>query len=202
VEENLHPWVWDMETGEKYIYTTEGNVKTLELELPRATSILIVFEKNAEGEPYNLLKYYTKGEEVTGGWNLQLNHMNGEKQSIELETLSDLVKGNNTKNFAGQIIYEKSIMIGSKDYGYIDLGDVQGVSELTMNGQLVGARWYGSHIYNIKTALKEGENEVSIKLTTIVGNYLKGLKDNPVAQKWTRHQDYYPMGIIGPIKLI
>ncbi len=202
VEDNLHPWVWNPETGEKYIYPTKGNEKILALELPRATSILIVFEKNAEGEQYNLVKYHSEGEEVTGGWNLQLNHMNGEKQSIELENLSDLLKSNNTKNFAGEIIYEKSIVIGSKGYEYIDLGDVQGVSELTLNGQPVGVRWYGSHTYYIKTALKKGENKVSIKLTTIVGNYLKGLNDNPVAQIWTRHQDYYPMGIIGPIKLI
>ena len=202
VEDSLHPWVWDTETGEKYVYPTEKNGKALALELPRATSILIVFEKDSEGEQYNMMKGNSKGDEVTGGWNLQLNHINGEKQLIELETLTDLVKDDKTKNFAGEIVYEKSVMIVSKDYGYIDLGDVQGVSELTINGQLVGTRWYGAHIYNIKTALKEGENKVSIKLTTIVGNYLKGLKDNAVAQKWTKHQDYYPMGIIGPVRFI
>ncbi len=202
VEDDLYPWIWDPETGEKYIYPTKGSGKILELELPLATSILIVFEKNAEGESYNLVRRNLQGEEVTGRWHLQLNHINGEKQRIELDALTDLVKDDRTKNFAGQIVYEKSIMIESKDHEYIDLGDVQGVSELMINGQLAGTKWYGSHIYNIKSKLKEGENKISIKLTTIVGNYLKGLKDNDVAQNWTRHQDYYPMGVIGPIRLI
>ncbi len=202
VEDNLHPWVWDPETGEKYIYPTKGNGKVLGLELPRATSILIVFEKQSEGEVYSAIKLKPEADRVEGTWQLQLNHINGEKTSLELEALTDLVKNENTRNFAGQVIYEKSITIDSANYEYIDLGDVQGVSELSVNGELIGERWYGAHIYNVKDALKVGGNKLSIKLTTIAGNYVKGLKDNKVAQNWTKHQDYYPMGIIGPVRFI
>jgi hypothetical protein len=49
--------------------------------------------------------------------------------------------------------------------------------------------------------LKKGENTISVKVTTIIGNYLKSLKDNPVAMTWTRRQKNYPMGIIGPVKV-
>jgi hypothetical protein len=38
-------------------------------------------------------------------------------------------------------------------------------------------------------------------LTTITGNYLKGSKENRIAQRWTRNQPYYPMGIIGPVTI-
>ncbi len=202
VEDHLHPWIWDPETGEKYICPAADNRKTLELELPRATSMLIIFEKDSEGKPYHPINYHSKGDEVLGKWHLQLHHLNGEKQVVELETLTDLVKNESTKHFAGELIYEKSIMVNGQDYQYIDLGDVQGVSELTINGELIGTKWYGAHIYDIKKTLKTGENKISIKVTTIVGNYLKGLKDNVVAQNWTRHQDYYPMGIIGPVRII
>ena len=57
----------------------------------------------------------------------------------------------------------------------------------------------------VKTGMHAGSGEnhsiLSIKLTTIPGNYMKSLKDNPVAMAWTKHQLYYSMGIIGPVKL-
>jgi hypothetical protein len=83
----------------------------------------------------------------------------------------------------------------------IDLGEVQGITELSLNGRALGTRWYGAHVYDLNGAVKEGENLLSIKLTTISGNYVKSLKDNEVAQRWTRHQDNYPMGILGPVRL-
>ena len=133
---------------------------------------------------------------------MQLNHINGEKQKLELNSLTDLIEIKETKEFAGEVIYEKIINIDSNKYQYIDLGDVQGVSELTVNGMLIGTKWYGAHLYDINSVLKKGENKLSIKLTTIVGNYLKSLSDNPVAMGWTRHQNHYPMGMMGPVRMI
>ncbi|MDB4584227.1 glycosyl hydrolase, partial [Draconibacterium sp.] len=202
VEADFYPWIWNPETGEKMRYPTNGRNNAVNLELPRATSILIVFEKNSEGKQFQNLDFSTPGKKITGTWNLQLNHMNGVQQRIEMEELTDLTEISETKNFAGEVIYEKTINSSSDPFQYIDLGDVRGVSELTLNDELMGTRWYGAHIYNLKSALKEGENKISIKLTTITGNYMKGLKDNVVAQNWTRRQDYYPMGIIGPVRII
>jgi hypothetical protein len=127
--------------------------------------------------------------------------MNGDKQQIEAESLTNLIENSRTRNFAGEIIYETTINVRSNNFQYIDLGDVQGVSELTLNGKLIGTRWYGAHIYYLKNGLKEGDNKLTIKVTTITGNYLKSLKDNVVAQNWTRHQEYYPMGLIGPVRI-
>ena len=90
----------------------------------------------------------------------------------------------------------------SDKYQQIDLGDVQGVSELSLNGRLIGTRWYGAHTYNVKNALKVGENKLAIKLTSITGNYMKSLIDNPVAMEWVRRQNYYPMGMMGPVRMI
>ena len=127
--------------------------------------------------------------------------MNGEKQQLKLEALNDLTENDDTKNFAGEVIYEKTINVDANNYQQIDLGNVQGVSELTLNGKLIGTRWYGAHVYKVSNALKVGENKLSIKLTTITGNYMKSLVDNSVALGWTRRQNYYPMGILGPVKL-
>ena len=68
---------------------------------------------------------------------MQLNHINGEKQKLELNSLTDLIEIKEMKEFAGEVIYEKTINIDSNKYQSIDLGDVQGVSKLTLNGELL-----------------------------------------------------------------
>lgn len=201
VSDKLYPWIWNPETGEKLLYPTDGKNNEIKLELPRATSIILVFDSESEGEKYQPVGFGKEGKELTGAWQLQLNHINGEKRKITFDALSSLIENEETKEFAGEVIYEKTINVNSDKYGYIDLGNVQGVSELTLNGKQIGTKWYGAHVYDISSAIKSGENKLRIKLTTILGNYMKSLKDNPVAMNWTRRQPYYSMGIIGPVKL-
>jgi len=198
---NLRPWIWDPETGEKMLYPTNGSNNKIQLELPRATSVMIVFESESEGKWFNIQSFKAEGKVLNGSWTIKLKHINGEEFQLELNELSDLIDIGKTKEFAGEVIYEKTINIDSDKYRYIDLGNVQGVSELTLNGQLTGTKWYGAHVYDGGSVLKKGENIVSVKLTTIVGNYLKSCVDNPVAMQWTQRQDYYSMGILGPVTL-
>lgn len=202
VEDHLFPWIWNPETGDRLRYPADGSNKQMNLEIPRATSLIIVFETNSEGEQFQIYDFKNDAKEIGGFWNLKLNHISGEKQRLKLETLVDLTENNDTKNFAGEVIYEKTINLDENNYQYIDLGDVQGISELSLNGRLIGTRWYGAHTYHIKNALKAGENELSIKLTTITGNYMKSLIDNPIAIRWVGSQNYYPMGMMGPVRMI
>jgi hypothetical protein len=171
------------------------------LEIPRATSLLLVFERNSRGEYFKPLNLNTKGKEISGKWQLRLDHIDGSKQELTLDSLTDLIENSQTKHFAGEVIYEKTINLTDDKYQYIDLGDVQGVSELSLNGKLIGTKWYGAHTYDIADAVKKGENKLSIKLTTITGNYMKSLKDNATAQHWTNRQPYHSMGIIGPVTI-
>ncbi|MEA3463179.1 MAG: hypothetical protein U9R49_14945, partial [Bacteroidota bacterium] len=201
VDNTLRPWIWNPETGERFRFpTTYGNGQ-IDLVLPRATSLLIVFESNIEGELCHPVELVSGGKEISGLWNLKLHHMNGERQELKLDSLADLVDISATKDFAGTVFYDITMNVDNGDYRYIDLGDVQGITELILNGTELGTKWYGAHVYDIGSAVKEGENHLGIKLTTISGNYVKSLKDNPVAQRWTRNQANYPMGILGPVRI-
>lgn len=200
--ESLHPWIWNPENGERMRYPTLGSKQKIQLELPRATSVLIVFEPEADGEPFQVMDFSKQGEEISGAWQLQLKHISGKKQGMEIDALLDLAEQEETRQFAGEVIYEKTFMADNLAYSHIDLGQVQGISELSLNGKLLGTKWYGAHRYELRGGLKKGENKLRIKLTTILGNYLKSLKDNQVAMAWTRHQDYYPMGVLGPVRML
>ena len=51
--------------------------------------------------------------------------------------------------------------------------------------------------------MRPGENEIEITVTTSMGNYMKSLTDNPIAQYWTNEknkiQPLQSMGLTGPV---
>jgi hypothetical protein len=201
VGRELTPWIWNPETGERYRYASKDSPSVMNLLLPRASSLLIVFEDRKEGEPYKPLEPVNGGREIKGPWMLNLQHVNGTQEEMELEEPTDLLDIPGLKDFAGIVYYETNFHSESGDTQLLDLGQVQGISELTLNGTSLGTRWFGAHVYDLSGKVKEGENHLSVKVTTIVGNYVKSLNENPVAQRWTRHQEYYPMGMLGPVRL-
>jgi len=202
LDKGLVPWIWDPETGKKMRCPLNDDQSDVALELPRASSLLIVLDKDNGGEVYQPVPVHADGEEIAGAWQLTLNHINGSEKQLQMDRVTDLTEMEETRDFAGTVIYETTFVMNGKERRFIDLGDVQGITELSLNGKLLGTRWYGAHVYDIREAVKPGENRLSVKLTTIVGNYLRTLKDNPVARRWVVYQPNIPMGILGPVKLI
>jgi hypothetical protein len=201
-DRKLYPWLWNPETGERVPCPTHGANNLVNLNLPGATSVLILFEAEKTEQPSEINASGKSESVLEGSWNLILEHINGERVQTSIRELSDLTGNTLSRNFAGVATYEKEFEIDSEDYSCIDLGEVQGISELLLNDQLIGTKWYGAHRYDIRGRIIKGKNKVTIKLTTITGNYLKGLKDNKVARRWTAGQNYYPMGVMGPVKLL
>ena len=144
-----------------------------------------------------------KEKSVTGPWTLTLDHVNGISEKLILDSLVDFVDDERLKTFAGVALYETSIEItGEEIYSHVDLGVVKGVSEAILNGQSLGVRWYGWHRYNLDENLKVGENKLQVRVTIVLGNYLKSLEDNPIARRWVAWQKYHTTGMIGPVNLL
>lgn len=202
VPKDRYPWIWDSESGEKYRYPTAKGKKEVQIELAPSSSMLIVFDTAENGDLYQLLRPGREGILINGPWKLKLNHVNGRRRQTTMRRLADFQRYNRLKTFAGVAVYENEFRVEEPEgLTTINLGDVQGVSELAVNGQNMGVRWYGRHIYNISGSLVKGKNSISIKITTVAGNYLKSLKDNPTAQRWTSGQPFYPAGMMGPVEL-
>ena len=86
--------------------------------------------------------------------------------------------------------------------GTLDLGEVAGISEVTLNGKPIGTRWYGQHIYDTSDAAKQGSNELIIKVTTVMHNHVRTLDKNTCAGFWTRrNKNPVSTGLIGPVKI-
>jgi hypothetical protein len=202
--EGKYSWLWDPETGERKLLSDKVSKQELDLRFGPAESKLVVFDKHKEG---TLL--YTKdqinvlGKAIKGPWTLKLDHVDGTSEKLELPELVDFMEDERLKTFAGVVQYEVEMDVDDAGkYLYIDLGIVKGVSEAKLNGKSLGVRWYGSHRYDLGENLMQGDNLLQVKITTVLGNYLKSLKDNPVSQRWIRRQKYKRMGLIGPVQLI
>jgi len=198
-------WIWDAETGERY-YVGEGG-KKLTLDLGTGDSRLVVFDKEQKGPAWDPLPAAAvTSSTVTGAWTLEFHHLDGSVRTAAMKTLSDLKDNPDFVSFSGTVIYRITV---SADNGvlwkYCNLGKVAGISGLTVNGKDAGIQWYGRRIYRIDNLLQSGENVLEIKVITTMGNYMKTLKDNGIAQKWTneRRQDQpiQSMGLIGPVTL-
>jgi hypothetical protein len=200
------PWVWDPETGERQPYPSVGAANRLRICLGPAASLLLVFEPGMKGpaEARRVLSAQN-GIELAGAWGLRLVHVSGERQEISLDRLIDFKDDDQLKTFAGEAIYRKSFQLeGAARFEFLDLGTVPGVSVVKLNGRDLGVRWYGRHVYPIKELLRDGSNDLEIRVTTTLGNYCKSLVNNPVAQEWLtrRKQPLQSAGLLGPVRVL
>jgi len=198
------PWHWDPETGERSLYPFETSPNELSLFFEPAETKLIVFDREKDGE---ILKITEKSDEsfksIEGPWEIILEHVNGERIEKTIEKLFDFNTNEELRSFAGVITYKTNLNINnSQKFTYLDLGRVEGISEVSMNGNILGVKWYGSHRFPLKNSLIKDINVTEIKVTTVLGNYMKSLEDNKVAQRWTARQEYQSLGLIGPVRLL
>ncbi|MDR2774827.1 MAG: hypothetical protein LBC19_08810 [Tannerella sp.] len=197
-----YPWLWNAETGERYRYpNSSGN--TLTVDLPPASSQLIVFDTVGESQDAPAAPAETAGMELTG-WTLRMEHINGTSQERQLQTPTDLAADENTRSFAGHLFYEKTLNgNNTASFNWLDLGKVYGVSEVTVNGEKLGCRWYGRHLYRIPEHLaKAASKTIMVKITTTLGNYFKSNPENKTGHAWTRGQAWQPTGMSGPVRLL
>ncbi len=200
---NKTAWVWDTETGKKYLYPTDGTKNKLKINLDPTQSILIAFTDETKGEVYPIRKPESLHPQIiTGDWNVTLEKVYEDPKKTTMP-LIDFKNDAALQTFAGVVYYEKQIDVKDpKAFHYLDLGKVHGISDVELNGVKLGFKWYGKHIYDVQKAIKPGQNSLKIKLTTTLGNYAKSLKDNVVAQNWIKSQQIQSAGLVGPVRII
>jgi hypothetical protein len=199
-----YPWIWNPETGESFRIELAGD--SFEIDLGPAETRILVFNKEKRGPKWKPVPVTGENAETLNKhWDVELHHSR-EKwvKTFRMNELTDL-KVTDYVNFTGTVIYKKSLDVNIRNSTYLNLGKVWGVSELFVNGQSFGVKWYGNRIYNLNDILKEGVNEIEVHVTTSMGNYMKTLTDNETAQKFTvkgsKDQPIQSMGLIGPVTL-
>ena len=210
--------VWDMQTGRRYALPLEED-GSYTFDLGPVESVLIVFERTKKDQtmpiwqPLHTRINAMSPTDLSEDWDITLCHsLLHDTTNAHFDTLFDLKDSEEYQHFSGTIIYRKTIDLLGTDGVHtvstiLDLGLVEGVSEVFVNGESLGVRYYGRRLYDLSKALQEGQNDIEIHVTTTMGNYLKtfGREENPTTWVYINHprreQPLQPMGIIGPVKL-
>lgn len=202
---DLTPWCWNPETGERSPFPHGEKRNELDITLEPSASLLLVFEPTLPGTALPPAGIDRSGAiEIKPPWQLTLEPAIGETVTMDLKQLEDLgLSENKTLNsFAGKAVYRVKFNVADITHSMLSLGKVAGISEVSLNGKALGVRWWGAeHLYDTQSAVRQGDNELEVRVTTVLSNYCRTLKDNRMAMAWAGDHQPVSTGLLGPVTL-
>ena len=206
------PELWHPETGqvEQLSYLIKDGVTEVDLSLVERDAVFIVFCDKAEA---NEVILQTATETKLCGIDTPWEVTFGEK-TVTFEQLASYteLKDLDIKYFSGTATYRNSFQLdetGNAKFK-LNLGDVQCIAEVEVNGNAMGTLWKTPYSVDITQAVKQGENEIVVKVTNLWVNRIIG-DQQPGCKVKTTYQPYQfynagsrllPSGLIGPVDLV
>ncbi|MCX8170400.1 MAG: glycosyl hydrolase [Candidatus Bathyarchaeota archaeon] len=124
--------------------------------------------------------------EVNGPWRVIFPLDSGAPPEITLTELISLHRHQDegVKYFSGTATYRTkfTLPVGVKTNGkriYLDLGRVENIAEVRLNGEELGVLWKPPYRLDITEAVKSGENELEVRVTNVWVNRLIGDEQQP-----------------------
>ena len=99
---------------------------------------------------------------------------------------------------------------GPGDHQWLDLGDVQNLAEVSVNGANLGIVWKKPFRVDITGAAKPGANVVEVKVTNLWVNRMIGDRQPGAPEQFTFTRPVFykanspllPSGLLGPVRLL
>jgi hypothetical protein len=199
-------------------YKIADGQTTVPLHLDPAGSVFVIFRKSTNIAERTLPHTTsTTLTSVPGPWQVNFPPNWGAPAQITLDSLSSWTKSSDTgvKFFSGTATYSKDIEV-SADWLHaggsvvLDLGAVEEIAEVSVNGKPVGGvLWKPPFQADVTTALKPGTNHLEIRVTNLWPNRMIG-DEQPGVQKTYTFTDmkFYkadsPLidsGLLGPVTI-
>ena len=124
--------------------------------------------------------------EVAGQWTVSFPPKSGAPEQIKLDKLISLSDHPDAgvKYFSGTATYRATFdapqsLFGSDRTLMLDLGDVQVMAQVMMNGKDLGLLWKPPYTADVTKLLKLGQNEIEIKVTNLWPNRMIGDEQLP-----------------------
>lgn len=190
------PELWNSVNGESRKitdYSVENGITTIPLEFFPYESFVVVFDSNKKQGNISQkgngnFPTFNKIKTIEGAWNVSFNPKFGGPENIRFDQLQDWTNHEmrGIKYYSGIATYTKTFDIEKledKKY-YIDLGVVNDIARVKLNGIDMGVIWCAPWRTDISGALKEGENQLEIEVANRWINRLLGDKSEP--EEYTR----------------
>jgi hypothetical protein len=215
------PELWHPDTGktEPVAYTVKDGITTVPLHMDPEGSVFVVFrEKRSAPRPPQPAKPVHELVALHGPWRITFPPNWGAPAEVTFPELQPWTKSEDAgvKYFSGSAIYSKEIDV-QPDWLHsgapllLDLGVVEAMAEVTVNGKPVGGvLWKPPFQVNIAPALHAGSNHIEIKVTNLWPNRMIGDLQPGVTKRYT-FTDFHAFrpdspllesGLLGPVRLL
>jgi len=180
------PKVWFDETGN--IVCQSDKAGTYELTLADESVMSVAFAMSADSIA------------VKGPWQVSFQAGWAVPEKVTLESLIDLSQHDDpgVKYFSGTASYATqfempSYLINDEKQITLDLGDVQVIAEVFLNGKELGIVWKSPFELDVTDTIKPGHNELIVEVANLWVNRLIGDEQYPDDCEWKVYSDNFTM---------
>jgi hypothetical protein len=152
---------------------------------------------------------------ITGPWELSFLGNRGAPERLTLNKLMSWTEHNDSgvKYYSGTATYRKNIQVPPELLGknrrlWLDLGNVQVMAQVKLNGEDLGILWNPPFRVDITAAVKPGENALEIVVANVWANRLIGDMLLPAEQRITQggvklepNAPLAESGLLGPVQI-
>lgn len=209
-------WRWDAATGTRHALPPPDAAGVHALRLAPLESLLLVLDPATPAAPAASVPAAAKLSsaalapvaDLAGPWQVSFAPIHGEKFTREWTKLENLTTSTDTRAaaFAGEAVYRTSYDFSpgaARREVILDLGQVHGTAEVRLNGRSLGTRWWGQRRFDLTGSLRAGRNDLEVVVGTALFNYVRSLRDNPMARAWTeKAAPGEPCGLLGPVRVL
>ncbi|MCF0159211.1 MAG: glycoside hydrolase, partial [Bacteroidaceae bacterium] len=215
------PEIWHPDNGqvERADYREVNGRTLVTLHLVPDDAVFVVFKQNATHQVLATTRAITQGGEeipVEGAWEVSFQAQRGAPEKATFNELKSFTEQTDSgiKYFSGEAVYSKTLTINKKQFAnhqnfVLDLGEVGVMAEVIVNGQNLGVVWKQPYLVDVTSALKAGDNQLTVKVINPWVNRLIG-DAQPGAEKLTytsmpfyqANSPLVPSGLMGPVKII
>ncbi len=181
-----NPQLWDAVTGEIRPlpeYTVNGQLTTVPLKLDAYESCFIVFAGAESSMPFTHKNFAVNTiiKTFDGPWQVSFDTKWGGPKSIRFDQLVDwtLRPEDGIRHYSGTATYYKDfdmpVKTGKMDkIIYLDLGEVNQMARVKLNGKDMGVVWTAPWRVNISNAILKKHNKLQIEMVNLWANRLIG----------------------------
>ena len=222
--EGKAPELWDAGTGTRQpaSYSIASGRTTVPLHLDPYGTTFVAFREPVKTAAQTLPE--EKETVVAGGddslnnnWAVSFEPGRGAPETAQFDRLISWSESADmgVKYFSGAATYTKTIEVPANAFSsgthlWLDLGDVENIAEVSVNGKYQGILWKAPFRTDVTQALVPGRNQIVVQVTNLWVNRMIG-DQQPWALKKYAFADFtpykadsplLPSGLLGPVRLV
>lgn len=218
------PELWNPLTGEcrpAQVWEEREGRTFVPLQFGPHDSLFVVFRKSGQAPARKLAgrnwDEFVPVAEVGGPWTVGFQPGRGAPEAVTLNELTDWSRHDHpgVRHFSGIATYQTTFVVTSRSQSrhprlYLDLGRVEVMARVRLNGQEVGLAWKSPCRLEVTKALRAGVNQLEIEVANLWPNRLIGDAGLPAEQRvaWTTWNPFtkdtplLESGLLGPVRLV